>query len=214
MRRFCCRFEYRHSHLSRDTHLESFIRRREIEAGEGEAVQPRKAGSESALSGKVTRRSMNGLSLFAALRLSENRFSSRGDQGTVDRGEGGRDWQSFNGANEAVPNVGGLLAPLMEDRVKSKSREGDEENDDNVQEHEYGVNVNLNLDPPAVQREYATQAMLDEVCALLNATTVTKFIRIAMVRCAILCMFFLVFLYSDCEEAPGNKLECTWLDLF
>lgn len=159
---------------------------------------------------------MNGLSLFAALRMSESRFSSRGDQGTGDRGgvdqDRERDWQSFNGGS-TEPNPSGLLAPLMEDRVKSRSREGEDAAAD-VQQHEYGVNVNLHLDPPAVQKEFATQAMLDEVCALLNATTVTNFVRIAIVRCAILAMFFVMFLYSDCEEGPGTKLECTWLDLF
>ena len=69
------------------------------------ALSQIRAGSESAVGGKVGRHSMNRLSLFAALRMSESRFSSRGDQGEekgqtcVGKTET-REWQSFQGRGE------------------------------------------------------------------------------------------------------------------
>ncbi|GMH65493.1 hypothetical protein TL16_g04213 [Triparma laevis f. inornata] len=236
------KFEHRHSHLSRDTHLENFYKRREMEetraGSEGQikgGVTPN-AGVNASLN-ETTRKSMNNLSLFAALRLSESRMSSRvggGSAGGVVGGgektaEGKGDWKnySFNGEVDfAREGNNGLLSPLIEDKARedgrSRSKEGnDGENILNVSGgsegsdgfHNYHESVNLHVDPQIVQKEYATQAMLDEVCVLLNTTTTKNFVRIAVVRCALLAFFFVLFLTSTCDYKPTEKLQCTWLDI-
>ncbi|GMH81418.1 hypothetical protein TrVE_jg13901 [Triparma verrucosa] len=239
LHRLSMKFEHRHSHLSRDTHLENFYKKREV-GGERAGSEGQIKACENTSLNETSRRSMNNLSLFAALRLSESRMSSRtGGSGSnmQPRGAGEaaaaghEDWKnfSFNGNTDfnvglggGVSGVGGdgLLSPLMEDRAREdgRSRDNDSANVLNVSGgsdgfHNYHTSVNLHVDPQVVQREYATQEMLDEVCQLLNTTTTKNFFRIAVMRCTILGFFIFLFLTSSCEVSPTEKLQCTWLDI-
>ncbi len=66
------------------------------------------------------------------------------------------------------------------------------------------------------QGEYTerdVRGMLDEICTLLNCTGSRQFRRIAVARGVVLAGFFVMWITMHCEEAPGLKVECSWLTL-